>query len=232
MRPEHAARIDDAAAGTNAVCASDVAATDHLTCRVDVTWTPNPWYIGGYRVYRDDVLLATINEPTDSYSDSTAAADQVYTYQVVAFTSCGDAAGTAQDTGVAPSSAAVFSPLPQRVLPGQTAVLSVPDAPTGVGVTHAWRRGVTASGAGGTTVANGDRFSGADSPTLTIAGARPTDTEFYALDVFSAELPCGVATTVVPLVVPTTCAADFDGSGTLGVPDIFAFLAAWFAGCP
>ncbi len=27
-------------------------------------------------------------------------------------------------------------------------------------------------------------------------------------------------------------AADFDGNGTLAVPDIFAFLAAWFAGCP
>jgi len=26
--------------------------------------------------------------------------------------------------------------------------------------------------------------------------------------------------------------ADFDGNGTVAVPDIFAFLAAWFAGCP
>lgn len=28
------------------------------------------------------------------------------------------------------------------------------------------------------------------------------------------------------------CRADFDNNGTVGVPDIFAFLAAWFAGCP
>lgn len=28
---------------------------------------------------------------------------------------------------------------------------------------------------------------------------------------------------------PTTCAADFDGNSTIGVPDIFAFLSAWFA---
>jgi hypothetical protein len=27
-------------------------------------------------------------------------------------------------------------------------------------------------------------------------------------------------------------AADFDNSGTISVPDIFAFLSAWFAGCP
>jgi len=26
--------------------------------------------------------------------------------------------------------------------------------------------------------------------------------------------------------------ADFDGNGSIAVPDIFAFLAAWFAGCP
>jgi len=28
------------------------------------------------------------------------------------------------------------------------------------------------------------------------------------------------------------CRADFDGSGAVGVPDIFAFLSQWFAGCP
>ena len=30
-------------------------------------------------------------------------------------------------------------------------------------------------------------------------------------------------------VPPGACPADFDGNGTVGVPDIFAFLAAWFA---
>jgi hypothetical protein len=28
------------------------------------------------------------------------------------------------------------------------------------------------------------------------------------------------------------CAADFDNNGTVAVPDIFAFLSSWFAGCP
>jgi len=32
--------------------------------------------------------------------------------------------------------------------------------------------------------------------------------------------------------VPSSCPADFDGSGTVAVPDIFAFLSSWFAGCP
>jgi hypothetical protein len=32
--------------------------------------------------------------------------------------------------------------------------------------------------------------------------------------------------------VGASCAADFDHSGSLAVADIFAFLNAWFAGCP
>lgn len=30
----------------------------------------------------------------------------------------------------------------------------------------------------------------------------------------------------------TACPADFNGDGAVTVPDIFSFLAAWFAGCP
>lgn len=34
------------------------------------------------------------------------------------------------------------------------------------------------------------------------------------------------------LGIGVCCPADFDGNGTLNVSDIFAFLSAWFAGCP
>lgn len=34
------------------------------------------------------------------------------------------------------------------------------------------------------------------------------------------------------VTVSYRCAADFDGTGGIGVSDIFDFLAAWFAGCP
>ncbi len=34
----------------------------------------------------------------------------------------------------------------------------------------------------------------------------------------------------VVTVCGPTCAADFDGNGTLNTADLFAFLAAWFAG--
>ncbi|HMN42452.1 MAG TPA: hypothetical protein PKE29_16550 [Phycisphaerales bacterium] len=32
--------------------------------------------------------------------------------------------------------------------------------------------------------------------------------------------------------VGEACPADFDHSGSLQVADVFAFLNAWFAGCP
>ena len=33
-------------------------------------------------------------------------------------------------------------------------------------------------------------------------------------------------------VVNACCPADFDGNSSVGVPDIFAFLSAWFSACP
>jgi len=34
---------------------------------------------------------------------------------------------------------------------------------------------------------------------------------------------------VIAFTLPDSCPADFDGNGTVAVPDIFAFLSAWFA---
>ena len=46
----------------------------------------------------------------------------------------------------------------------------------------------------------------------------------------------GSGSSCTPAVIGGTinpcCPADFDGQNGLGVPDIFAFLSAWFAGCP
>ncbi|MBY0263264.1 MAG: hypothetical protein K2Q20_13030, partial [Phycisphaerales bacterium] len=43
----------------------------------------------------------------------------------------------------------------------------------------------------------------------------------------------GVGTACTPAGVPNACCpADFNGSGTRDVADIFAFLSSWFAGCP
>lgn len=40
---------------------------------------------------------------------------------------------------------------------------------------------------------------------------------------------CVVGAIVTQCNPPPTCRADFDGSGSLGVQDIFSFLAAYFA---
>jgi hypothetical protein len=45
--------------------------------------------------------------------------------------------------------------------------------------------------------------------------------------------PCGsLRSDPVALGVGNPCPADFDANGVREVPDIFAFLSAWFAGCP
>lgn len=43
-------------------------------------------------------------------------------------------------------------------------------------------------------------------------------------------VPGTVSTQTAFLVTPSRCAADFDGSGTVQVADVFAFVNAWFAG--
>jgi len=42
----------------------------------------------------------------------------------------------------------------------------------------------------------------------------------------------GYTVAVTGSTIAEGCRADFDGSGSVAVPDIFAFLSAWFAGCP
>ncbi|MBX3406757.1 MAG: immunoglobulin domain-containing protein [Phycisphaeraceae bacterium] len=76
------------------------------------------------------------------------------------------------------------------------------------------------------------RISGSNSPTLQISSAVAGDVGEYVLRVTGA---CGVVNSPAAVLAVRTdhvCAADFDGNGTRDVSDIFAFLSAWFAGCP
>jgi hypothetical protein len=58
------------------------------------------------------------------------------------------------------------------------------------------------------------------------ADSGPEDTE-VVMGLFKPHTPDSVSFTVS---APTgSCDADFDGNGAREVPDIFAFLAAWFA---
>jgi hypothetical protein len=71
-------------------------------------------------------------------------------------------------------------------------------------------------------------ITGATGQLLTISNMQPSDQGSYTCIISSA---CGsIATAAASLGSP--CSADFDGSGTVAVPDIFAFLSAWFAQDP
>ncbi len=63
-----------------------------------------------------------------------------------------------------------------------------------------------------------DALFGPNVPTLWRITGNPTD----SLEILGVEL----------IESPPACAADFDGNGVREVSDIFAFLAAWFAGDP
>ena len=79
---------------------------------------------------------------------------------------------------------------------------------------------------------DGQRLTGAILPTLTIAA--PAHGARYDLMVYS---PCSLVRTLgtpsgITISVEDCCHADFDADGMLGIPDIFAFLSAWFGQQP
>lgn len=75
--------------------------------------------------------------------------------------------------------------------------------------------------------APGDAFAGWQDEVQGITSARVVSvgTGFSGLSVVD-NIEWGID------VIPVPCPADFDGSGVVDVPDIFAFLSAWFASLP
>jgi hypothetical protein len=82
----------------------------------------------------------------------------------------------------------------------------------------------------GVDLDDGPGIQGAFTNTLTILDFQSDDAADYRCQVTSF---CHSAfSEAATLSAGVCCPADFDGDGTLNVSDIFAFLAAWFAGCP
>lgn len=81
----------------------------------------------------------------------------------------------------------------------------------------------------GAPLADGPTISGSQSDTLTIGPATLAHEGNYWCIVTDA---CGSTVTGTIAFIDVLCRADFDGDGTVGVPDIFAFLSAWFAMSP
>jgi len=117
---------------------------------------------------------------------------------------------------------------------------------------YAWHKdgealvnGLTASGAvvlGASAevlhIANCQREDGGQYLCVVTGPCGPVSTNTVDLFVCEADFDCS-DTVAVPDIFAFLSAwfigdsrADIDGSGGLSVPDIFAFLSAWFAGCP
>jgi hypothetical protein len=74
---------------------------------------------------------------------------------------------------------------------------------------------------------NGSPIVGANARTLSIDEATHMNEGSYDCIVSN---PCGQAiSSAANLVITECCRADFDEDGSVAVPDIFAFLSAWFA---
>jgi glucose/arabinose dehydrogenase len=90
-------------------------------------------------------------------------------------------------------------------------------------LTFQWRLGTT-------DLTDGGRIQGSSTATLTISNAQVPDTGEYSVVLTS---PCGNTVSDGVLVTVFACvSADFDRSGVIAIDDLFAYLAAWFAGSP
>ncbi len=89
---------------------------------------------------------------------------------------------------------------------------------------HQWRKA-------GVPISNGGRISGATTPQLTISSLEESDAGSY--DVVISTEQCGSITSAAAvLTLGQPCPADFNGSGTVTVQDVFDYLSAYFAGLP
>ncbi len=172
--------------------------------------------------------LAVLGGTTTTFTDTTGSPGLQYDYRIL-YT----VPGCSLVNAPSPAARVFFPPStgvpvisPADVLAGSAATLSVnfPALNPGFSPAPQWFRGSTLI----TDIPG--RISGASTTALTFTPALPQDQGVYTL---RASTPCGQLTPIpVSLIVRAACQADFNADAHLGVDDIFAFLNAWFAGCP
>ncbi len=121
-----------------------------------------------------------------------------------------------------------LDPVSQSVFSGNTATFTVQVSAVGT-PSYQWYRN-------GLPLVNTARFSGVNTPTLTInpvarEGSDPNWTDAGQYHCRATNV-CGATNSNIATLTTPICAADFNSSGIISVQDIFDFLAAYFAGCP
>ena len=80
---------------------TSVSATDNLTDKVTITWTPGTGETGGHRVYRDGGdISGVVANGTSTYDDTTAVAGTTYSYTVKSINAAGLSAASIADNGI------------------------------------------------------------------------------------------------------------------------------------
>lgn len=212
------------------------AAVVESTCTgIRITWQP-AWDNTSWRLVRVDtnnsarlVDLGTIPRTTTTYFDTDVTPGNRCIYALQINSSCSTTSGA---VGTQPVRAGPWSSAAARsasVNVGQSATLSVvnPSA-SGEAITSpsptnlVWTRN-------NLPLADGTKYSGTTTQTLTINNARLEDAGVYTL---AGQNACGSFFFDAVLGVTQRCRADFNQSGAVSVQDIFDYLSAYFAGCP
>ena len=118
-------------------------------------------------------------------------------------------------------------PIPSLVAAAEDAEFSIALTSGATPLTYQWRKD-------GEELADSDGISGANTPTLTIAGVNTGDQGFYDCVVSN---PQGTRTSSQALLAVqggggSACTADLNNDGALNFFDVSAFISAYSAGCP
>ncbi len=194
--------------------------------RVNITWPAFP-DATQYSVFRQPVGGAVISLGATSdtaFADTTGTPGVRYLYGIFPQTPCGGAAQSVAAEITFPGPPTAAAPATSIVRPSNTpasiqfnidtfglpTTLEVLKDNTPLPLTGRWRL-------------SGQR--------LTIDPVLVQDIGEYTLRLTSTACAASASQSAV-LAVRNPCPADFNGSGTRDITDIFAFLSSWFAGCP
>ncbi len=196
---------------------------------VDVTFTVQATNLWSYQWRRSGVPIPGATSST--YTINNVSSNDASTYDCLISNYCGsvDSSNAFLVVNEAPN-VLVLGATSIMIDAGQNALFDAASFGTQPMTLQWLRNGVAISNGPGGASPGGGAVSGATTTDLLITAAQPPDSGVYQL---RATNTCGedIGTPII-LTVDSGCPADFDSNGIVAVPDIFAFLSAWFAQGP